>query len=561
MKVSGKQAVRSVLGQIPFTVELYGLLRQQQAPATRFSLRHLQANLPEMVAQATALARDAHPTRPKKVFLFACLHYWIEHTAVLSLALAAQGHQVTLGFLPYSDWDKPIDRFTLRRQNLYAQRVLGLARSLIHPVSFYSSRPHFSPLPEEIMEAVREVTVYDVQYTLQSENVDPESDIYHLRLERNTDAARLASAWLKANRPDVVIVPNGTIHEQGVVYRLARAQNIRTVTYEFGDRKQHVWLAQNSEVMRQETDKLWEARGGKELLPEELDQLRQMFLARQSGTLWESFSRAWQGTPTQGGSEARKALGLEEGKPVVLLATNVLGDSLTLGRQVFSQSMAEWISRTVQYFGGQPEVQLVIRIHPGEQLARGPSMVDVVREVHPKLPKHIHLIGPKDNVNTYDLIEVADLGLVYTTTVGLEMAMSGVPVVVAGQTHYRKRGFTHDPDSWVNYYKLLGQMLSKPEAYRLSREQVESAWEYAYRFFYEYPRPFPWRLMGLWSDYKANPLKDVLSPEGIKTYGPTFLHLLGAPIDWKTVVMSSGSNGSRRGVEPKQPAEKALSEG
>ena len=47
----------------------------------------------------------------------------------------------------------------------------------------------------------------------------------------------------------------------------------------------------------------------------------------------------------------------------------------------------------------------------------------------------------------HDLVETAGLGLVYTTTVGLEMAMSGVPVIVIGQTHYRGKGFSLDPDS------------------------------------------------------------------------------------------------------------------
>jgi capsule polysaccharide export protein KpsC/LpsZ len=82
--------------------------------------------------------------------------------------------------------------------------------------------------------------------------------------------------------------------------------------------------------------------------------------------------------------------------------------------------------------------------------------------VLPRLPEHIRLIGPKDKMNTYDLVEVADLGLVYTTTVGMEMAMFGVPVIVSGATHYRGRGFTYDPDSWVSYFKLLGQILAKP---------------------------------------------------------------------------------------------------
>ena len=58
------------------------------------------------------------------------------------------------------------------------------------------------------------------------------------------------------------------------------------------------------------------------------------------------------------------------------------------------------------------------------------------------------MIAPTEKVNTYDLIAAADVGLVYTTTVGLEMAMCGIPVIVVGDTHYRERGFTNDPPSW-----------------------------------------------------------------------------------------------------------------
>jgi hypothetical protein len=83
-------------------------------------------------------------------------------------------------------------------------------------------------------------------------------------------------------------------------------------------------------------------------------------------------------------------------------------------------------------------------------------------------------------------------------------------------------------------------VLSKPSSYTLSRQQVETAWEYAYRFFYEYPRPFPWRLVGMWQDYKAHPLTEILGPAGMRVYGATFNYLLGATIDWKTV--SNGHN-------------------
>jgi hypothetical protein len=57
-------------------------------------------------------------------------------------------------------------------------------------------------------------------------------------------------------------------------------------------------------------------------------------------------------------------------------------------------------------------------VHPGEVLTHGLSMVDVSSRCCRACPSIFRLIGPKDKINTYDLVEVADLGLVYTTTVG-----------------------------------------------------------------------------------------------------------------------------------------------
>jgi hypothetical protein len=526
MAVTSKDGIKNILGQIPFTAELYWLVRQRGNPIhSRFSLRHLQEEMPGLVEQANSIRPSFKPG--KNVFMFATLHYWIEHVTLLGLGLAAQGHKVTLGYLPYAEWQTQINRFDLRRQNAYARKVLTQASPLIDPISFMNLRVPYKPLPEVIKQAVEQVSMYDTQYTMQVEDVAPDSEIFRLRRERNSEIARVALHYLQ-------IVPNGTIQELGVVYRVAKALHIPVVTYEFGDQRQRIWLAQNAEVMRQETDGLWKARHEQPLTEAQLERLRSLFTARQRASLWENFARSWQDSPAQGGEKARQALGLDK-RPVVLLATNVLGDSLTLGRQVFSKTMAEWISRTVQYFAGRPDIQLIVRVHPGEVLTHGQSMMEVVHGVLPHLPEHIRLIGPKDKINTYDIIEVADLGLVYTTTVGLEMAMSGVPVIVTGQTHYRARGFTTDPESWVSYFKLLGPMLDHPANYRLTREQVELAWQYAYRFFFEFPRPFPWHLVRMWEDYKSRSLIDVCSPAGMQQYGDTFRYLIGEPLDWNTV--------------------------
>ena len=524
-----KQVIKEILGQIPLTAEAYWYLRQAGKPLSAdFSLERLEQLITEWLAQANASPRRDQTGR--QVFIFGTLRYWLEHVTLLGMALAGMGNQVTLAYLPYAKWQQPMERFNLRRQNLYALKVLELACPLLQVVSLLNTHKTTN-LPRELEQAVELVALRDTQYTLQVENVSLDSDLYRLRLQRNTEAAQAALAWLNKNRPDVVVLPNGTIMEFGVIYQVARYLEIPVVTYEFGEQRQRIWLAQNAEVMRQETEGLWQARKAQKLKDEELAQVRDLFAARQRASLWENFARRWQGVPSEGGMQVRKTLGLDD-RPVALLATNVIGDSLTLGRQVFSDSMTEWLERTVKYFAARSDVQFIIRIHPGELITKGPSVADVVRQALSEIPEHIHLIPADAKINTYDIVEIADLGQVYTTTVGMEMAMSGVPVIAVGNTHYRGKGFTLDPQTWESYFETLTRVLEAPRKVRLSQEQVELAWNYAHRFFFEYPHPFPWHLLHIWKDLQEWPISRILSAEGEAQFGQTFRFLTGEPVKW-----------------------------
>ena len=285
--------------------------------------------------------------------------------------------------------------------------------------------------------------------------------------------------------------------------------------------------------MRQETDYLVEARCSQPMTDEMYQRLADLENARRGARVWGKSKRLWQYVSSQGAENTRKMLGLDS-RPVVMIAANVLGDSLTLGRNVFAESMTEWMTRTVQFFADRPEVQLVIRVHPGETLVpKARSMGQVARDALSNLPEHIHIIGATDKINTYDMIEIADLGLVYTTTVGVETAMNGRPVIACGNTHYRKRGFTIDPNSWDEYFAAIESVLADFEGHRLTEEQTAMAWNYGYRFFFEYPRPFPWRLMNFWDDLDVWPLERVLGKEGMSQFADTFGFLVGESFTWK----------------------------
>jgi len=530
MRVPIKPVLKQILGELPLSAEIYWHLLQSGNPLNEsFTLQQLEKGLPEWHTQVARLSSSNQTG--KKVLIFSTLHYWISHATLMSLALAGLGHSVSLTFLPYGKWQKPINRFDLRRQNLYAKAVLSKAAPFVNTTSLLDVKPAEVGLPDDLQSAIEEVALRDTQYTLQVEEVSLDSQLYRLRKERNLLAARAALAYMQSELPEIVIIPNGSILEFGAIYRVARFLGLPVVTYEFGEQRGRIWLACNSEVMRQETDSLWTVRGNQGLNAAEEGRVKTLFVARQRANQYENFARRWQGTPSIGGEKTRQALGLDN-RPVILLATNVIGDSLTLGRQVFSDSMTEWLKRTVGYFANHPEATLVVRIHPGELITKGPSVADVVAQALPELPGNIQLVTSDAQINTYDLIEIAEAGLVYTTTVGLEMAMSGLPVIVIGQTHYRGKGFTLDPESWAAYFDLLDKVVETPGGFQLSDGQVQLAWEYAYRFFFEYPHPFPWHLVHIWEDVTEWPLSRVFSEEGQQQFASTFQYLVGEPVDW-----------------------------
>ncbi len=538
--------IRTFLGEIPFTAEIDWMLRSRSRPRRdHFNLERLQKSLPAAVEAVKPFVKNARrrveqsQNGGKKVLCFSTLHYWIEHSAFLSLALAGLGHDVTLLTLPYSEWHKVKDKFTQRQRVLHTKEALASSSPIIKHVSMLDFQPspfQFSNLPTQIQADIQEISLWDTQYTLMREEVDmndpSDRALYDLRIRRNTFAAQAALEWMQANKPDVALIPNGLILEMGVVFRVARHLGIDAVTYEFNDQREQIWIAQNSSIMQQETDYLVEARCSLPMTEEMYERVADLENARRGARVWGKSKRLWQYVSSQGADTTRKTLGLDE-RPVVMLAANVLGDSLTLGRDIFASSMTEWITKTVQYFAKRTDVQLVIRVHPGEKLVpQAKSMATVVREALPEIPSHIHVIGALDPINTYDLIEIADVGLAYTTTVGLETAMNGRPVISCGKTHYRGRGITLDPNTWDEYYATLENVLADIPAYQLNEKQIEFAWNYAYRFFFEYPRPFPWRLMNFWDDLAEHPLESVLSEEGMARFKKTFDFLVCEPFTW-----------------------------
>ncbi|MBN2044446.1 MAG: hypothetical protein JW757_05445 [Anaerolineales bacterium] len=522
-----KQRVKNLADNLPFSGDLewrlVGRSRMQENERFRQFLENVQTWADD------ARSVPVKSGESKKVLLFAMIHLWVRYAAALSLLLNRLGHNVTLAYLPYQNWFDESPPREDTRLHYYYQACLQPLAPLISLRTLYSRQQKPAPVPEELAARIEMISERDFQYSRQVEEVDQDDPLFMLRRKRNRYAAGEFYQLLQADRPDVVIVPNGMILEFGVLYEVARYLEIPAVTYEFGEQKDKIWISQDQPVMFQNTDELWDKYKDQPFTEGQQNQIEELYASRKNASLWKQFSRQWQEVPSEGEREVKARLGLDE-RPIVLMAVNVIGDSLTLGRQVYSVDMSEWISRTLAYFREKPEVQFILRIHPGERYTDGPSVEDIIRQRFLDVPDHFRVISASDKINTYDLVTIADLGLTYTTTVGMEMAMSGLPVIVSGNTHYRGKGFTLDPASWEQYFEIIEAVLASPGAYQYTAEKLNTVWHYAYCFFFEYPFPSPWHLRGILEMIQEQPISRLVSEESLQQYGSTYSFLLNQTV-------------------------------
>ena len=147
-----KKLVKNIIGKLPFAAEAYWLYEgSKKTWNAHYQLAGLQEVLPQAVAEVKQYGLKADS--PKKVCIFATLHYWIEQAGLVALALTGQGHQVELAYLPYAEWDKPISPFDLRMHHLYSQQTLlpaGDVMRIVPLLDFEDADVRFSDYPAEL---------------------------------------------------------------------------------------------------------------------------------------------------------------------------------------------------------------------------------------------------------------------------------------------------------------------------------------------------------------------------------------------------------------------------
>ena len=304
-------------------------------------------------------------------------------------------------------------------------------------------------------------------------------------LRRYLEAAILSVAayrrLLARERYDVAVFHHGLYVPQGLVGEVCRAQGVRVVNWVVAYRNHSFILSHGDtyhHTLMTEPVSAWEDMAWG-------DRQRQDILAYLKSR-WRG-DRDWIGFHEKPEEDARalvRSLGLDPVKPIVGMLSNVVWDAQLHYPANAFPSVIDWAARTIDYFAGRPDLQLLLRVHPAEARgtarSRQPLAAEIARRF-PVLPPNVFIIPPESPVSTYAAMELCDSVLIYGTKTGVELTAVGIPVVVAGEAWIKNKGLTLDASSAADYFAILGAL---PLRRRLEPPVVERALKYAYHFFF-----------------------------------------------------------------------------
>lgn len=296
-------------------------------------------------------------------------------------------------------------------------------------------------------------------------------------------------------KPDIIYSNDSVYYPYCIAESIAKERGIPFYNA-YGYNKNTYSYAYNTPSMRMELTDTWKTYGKRDLTKREYEFIQNYLQQRRLGETMlintadpKSVIKDIKADVICGSFDKRKR--------TALLATNLSWDGASLGREIQFNSMREWVIETAHYFEDHPEWQLVIRSHPAEKadilpLAKEQFTSIVWQHYNGKLPDNIILFPSDADINIYELIKNVAVGLVHTSTIGLEMAATGIPVVTTGRSPYHGKGFTYDTETKEEYFHIVEYLMTYDIDPQKRNNYKNQALKFFYLYYFKYMVPNYW---------------------------------------------------------------------
>lgn len=294
-------------------------------------------------------------------------------------------------------------------------------------------------------------------------------------------------------QPTSVATLNGRFFAHWAVVELTAERGIRLVTHERGLRKNTVRFAENHRTHELDPMReLWSLWGDIPLSQVELEYISGVIDDRRRGLNYSSFVFS---PPVDGASQPtslREHLGFDEGPLVAVFNSSDDETAAFADRCEGAFPVArDFLPATLELARSMPDVQFAVRMHPNIQSKLGANEDQLAQAagIRDTAPSNVRVIMPDEDVSSYLLMDTADVGVVYASTAGLEMAARGTPVLCMAKATYSHTGCVRQVDRPEDFAPALVAAFES-RGREVQVECARRALRWACRYFQHFAIPF-----------------------------------------------------------------------
>lgn len=294
----------------------------------------------------------------------------------------------------------------------------------------------------------------------------------------------IAEKIINEEKPDVLVTSHGCYSTWGSFADYFINRGIKTRVWTSGYKSDTMTFDINKieEYFKEYYEKV---RKKKPLNKEETQELNAFLNKRVKG---EEGDTALYGFSKRG-SDLEKEFNFSKYDKNYVMFPNIAWDfTLLQDKAKAFQDIYDWVSSTIELFKQKEKDQLIIKIHPAEKTSGSEkTMKDYINEKFSHLPENVKIIPPDTTISAYSLFPYINVGLMYSGTLCLEMALNNIPVIMVGESRYSNKGFTYYAATKEEYLALL-----EKESLSVGKDALEMAKIYGYFYFIKnyIPRKF-----------------------------------------------------------------------
>jgi hypothetical protein len=327
-----------------------------------------------------------------------------------------------------------------------------------------------------------------LRWALRRHNLPDDEPTRSLLRRYILSARRVAGEYarfLDQVEPSIAVVFNGILYPEATARWVAQQSGIRVITHEVGFRKFSAFFTDG-----EATAYPIHIPAGFELTTEQNVRLDAYLEERVKGEFTMAGIRFWPQMHALGEDFLRRAGSFSQVVPVF---TNVVYDTSQVHANTVFPHMFAWLDLVFEIARSHPETLFVIRAHPDEmrpgKQSRESVKAWVERNRATKLP-NIVFIDSQEYLSSYELIERAKFVMVYNSSIGLEAALMGKPVLCGGKARFTQYPMVYFPGTQQAYRCQAEEFLEPGRPVEIPTKFIRNARRFLYYQLFRASLPF-----------------------------------------------------------------------